>query len=317
MNNLKKVISVFDTMLLLVIGLFGTAGLMGFNHSDQESSFSAPVSRETLAELVERSKKLKDELNAREKEAAALEKKPTLDPNITQSLEKLQADLVYAEQTRQVCEKTESAQKDIHSRLNQAAETLQKSYEQRRCLALLKANIEAFNRQYNELKRKKEELEKSIDKADMQHADAHKLQEQIEKIEKEIQSLREQIKKMEEKITEEKPQKSLWWGQYNGPYILLECHEKGVVVYLPDGGSREIETDSTETDRDWLKERIKEIGGAVLVVRPGGFKESYSKFFEILTALALEEKKNDHEINLSFWPIGEDEPISTYMAKGD
>lgn len=320
-NDLKRILPAFDMLLLLVIILFGTAGLMGLNQGPiQKTPSPSEEAKEKLEKLLAQEKQLKDELKTKEDEALALANK-LHDVNehdlSTQSLDDLKSKLALTEQMQQGFNETESKKTEVDNKLDYVGKTFQKRYEQQQLLALFKSKTKDLDNKIEELERKRKELEEKITEADLRRVEVQKLKGQIEKLEEQIKHLQGQIEELEEKIEKIKSHDSLWWGQHRGQYVLLECDGKGVVVYLHNGVSRRIAINASEADIDWLTGKIKQMGGALFAVRPSGFNESYSKFFKILTTFAIKEKENNNEIDLSFWPIKDDELISKYMSRGD
>lgn len=319
-NSLKKVLPVFDLGIILVIILFCTAGLMQVR-DPEPPDIPSQETEEQFAKLLKENEHLESELEAKKTEANDLENKLLAtkegNPN-PQPLETLEAALASAKEKEQSLNEAGSSIKGMNDKFDYVGKAFQKRYEWQKVLELLKSGVKSLDDKIKELEREKQELEKEINEDDLRRAKVQKLKDQIEKLEKQIKHLQQQIKEMKEKIEKIKSDDAPWWGPHRGPYILLECDGKGVVVYLDSGSNRRIAINASEADIDWLRDKIRQISGAVLTVRPSGFEESYSKFFEILTTFALEEEeKNSNEIDLSFWPIRDDEPISKYMSKGD
>jgi DNA polymerase III alpha subunit (gram-positive type) len=305
----KKFISVFDTALLLVVGLIGMAGLMGFQNPPAD-----PCSHGKLKQ----NEQLENELKSKEKEVVELEKQlanmNVIEPNTAQSSESLNAALASAEQIKQECQKSQTIQKDVNDKLNSVEDIVQKSYKQQQLLTMLRTKAGELDSKVKELEIKKTELEKSVSQADIQRSEAKKLQEQIRKQQEENNRLQMDVDKIEK---ESKRHQLLWWGKFTGQYVLLECKEKCAVAYLPDGSNRQISPDSTGADIDWLKEKVKQIGGALLVVRTGSFEESFYKLSSPLEKLVIEEGKKGKKIEYGFWPVEDNVSISNYISKGN
>ena len=72
-NGLKRILPAFDMLLLLVIILFGTAGLMGLNQDPIPDPIPpSEGSKEKLEKLLDQKKQLEDELKAKEDEVRVL-----------------------------------------------------------------------------------------------------------------------------------------------------------------------------------------------------------------------------------------------------
>jgi hypothetical protein len=85
-----------------------------------------------------------------------------------------------------------------------------------------------------------------------------------------------------------------------------------VIVYP---GAKQISLASLTAETDWLKGEIRRVGAVLLVVRPNGFKESYAKFYELLTKFADGEASQGRKIVLSFWPIEAEESVKQYLPE--
>jgi DNA repair exonuclease SbcCD ATPase subunit len=312
MDSSKKMISVFDTALLLVVGLIGMAGLMGF----QNQPADAPNNEKNINKLLEQNKQLENELKSKENEAGELEKQLAsvkIDQNIAQSPDSLNSALASVEQIKQDYQKIEPVQKDVNDKLCSAGDTIQKNYKQKQFLKSLKDKIVEFDGSIKKLEIEKTKLEESVNNIDIQKTQSQDILRQIAEQEKTNKSLDEQVMEMEK---ESKRRQLLWWGNFTGQYILLECNEKGATAYLPDGSTRKIAMEAAEADIDWLKEKIKRTGGVLLAVRTGGFEESYYKISPPIEKLVIEEQKKGNKIEYGFWPVEDNENISNYISRG-
>jgi len=177
----------------------------------------------------------------------------------------------------------------------------------------LKNRIESLKQKIQKLERVKEALEKAVTETDRNRVKAQELKEKIETLQKEIKRLTAKIKELEEQGKANQPEEqSIFGGEYKGPYVLLECDDKGVVVY-PE--KKRVPLEASGDEIEWLKQQIRAVGAAKLFVRPSGFEKSYAKFYEVLTVFADKEEAKGRTIILSFSPVEAEEAIEKHLRK--
>lgn len=299
-TSMNKVLPAIDMLLVLVVILFSTAGLVRSLPPEQPE------------EEQKEYKRLKDELVSKEGLANDLQQQlQVLNECSSTSLEKLKATLTEAEARQQQHAKNEKDFSEVRGKLGQLRDRLnaQKMPE------FMKNQIEALKQKMQKLERVKEALEKAVTETDRNRAKAQKLKEKIETLQEEIKRLKAKIKELEEQGKAYPPDDpSIFGGEYKGPYVPLECDDKGVVVY-PD--KKRVPLEASGDEIEWLKQQIRAVGAANLFVRPSGFEESYTKFYEVLTVFADKEEAKGRTIILSFSPIEAEEAIEKHLRKED
>ncbi len=297
-SEVNKVLPAIDMLLVLVVIMFSTAGLV--------RSLTPPAN----IELQEEYKRLKDKLASKEELANNLDQKLQVLNNCSSvPLEKLQATLTETETKQYQLAQTEKNLAEVRSKLDQLLNII----EPQKMCEFLKDQIETLKQKIQQLEQERDTLKDGIAGIDPKRANIQVLQKKIDELNKEIERLKKIIKEVEEKVKKTSvEQGSPFGGSYTGPYVLLECDDKGVVVY-PD--KKRVPLKASDEEIDWLKQQIRAAGAAALVVRPSGFEESYAKFYKVLTDFADNDKAKDKTIILSFWPIEAEEAIEKYLRK--
>jgi hypothetical protein len=303
--NVGRILPVFDTLLLLVTTLFGTAGLL---RSIEPSPGDGSVQKESSAERD----RLAAEVEAKRGEANELEKKLRDQQRYDGlGLDALQTLLQTAGSKQEKLAEIQGIITDVHGKLEGAKTVVQDKYNS----VTLEDAIKALKLQIEQLERRKHDLENEITQEDRRRAEIQELQRKLEAIQSEIRRLKALIEELEQKPKDPTPsggRLGLFRNYHRGPFLLLECDDKGVMVYP---GSKRIAVDSSAVERDWLKEQVRRTGAAQLLVRPNGFKDSYAKFYELLTELADKEESAGKKIILNFWPIEANESIQEYLPE--
>lgn len=236
-----------------------------------------------------------------------------LEPNLLKECSGLELDtlenlLQAAASKQEQVAKMQQTLTDMCGRLDAAKKTLQDNHN----FIVLESAIRALKVEMEQLDRQRQELANKINDDDIERAKLEELQKKLEDIQAEIERLKEAIENLEKKPPS-KPGRPLGGIRiYNDPFILLECDDKGVIVYP---GNKRIPLDSSAEETDWLKSEIRSVGAVLLAVRPSGFKESYAKFYELLTKFADEEASQGEKIVLSFWPIEAEEAVKQYLPE--
>jgi predicted nucleic acid-binding Zn-ribbon protein len=230
----------------------------------------------------------------------------TLDECSSLGINALKTLLQAAASKQEQVVKMQQALTDMCGRLDAAEKTLQDKHNS----IVLENMIRTLIAEIEQLERQRQELANKINDDDIECAKLQELRKKLDDIQAEIERLKVAIAKLEEKP----PSKSgrYFGGDYHGPFILLECDDKGVVVYP---GSKRIPLESPAEETDWLKGEIRRVGAALLVVRPSGFKESYAKFYELITKFVDGEASQGKKIVLSFWPIEAEESVKQYLPE--
>lgn len=229
-----------------------------------------------------------------------LEECSSLDLNTLRTL------LQEAANKQELVAKMQQTLTDMCGRLDAAKKTLQDKHN----FIVLENMIRTLMAEIEQLERQRQELANKITEDDIERAKLQELRKKLEDIQVEIERLKVAIAKLEEKPPSNPGR--YFGGGYRGPFILLECDDKGVVVYP---GSKRIPLASLAAETDWLKAEIRRVGAALLVVRPSGFKESYAKFYELITKFVDEEKSQGKNIVPSFWPIEAEESVKQYLPE--
>jgi len=296
--NVGRVLPVFDTLLLLVTTIFGTAGLLRSMEPDSKDLMSPE--RDRLATEVKVKMAEADELAKRLdglRQCGAL------------TLDALQT-LLYTAGSRQ--EKLAEIQRII-AEARGKLEGVQTTVQDKFNAVTLENTIHALKAQIEQLERRKQDLEKEITQEDRQRAEMQELQRKLEAIRGELETLRIRIAELELKDPPPSGGRlGLFRNYHRGPFLLLECDDKGVVVYP---GSKRIVVGGSTAEMDWLRDEVRRTGAAQLLVRPAGFKESYAKFYELLTEWADKEESAGKTIILNFWPIEANESIQEYLPE--
>jgi len=291
--NAGKILPVFDTLLLLVTTIFGTAGLLRSVEPDRPDPNSPACDR------------LMAEVDAKRAEAEELAKK--LD-GVRRSgdlgLDALQTLLQAASGKQEKLAGIQAIITDARGKLEDAKTVAQDKYNS----VTLENAIRDLKRRIEQLERRIQDLQNEVTEEDRKRAEIQELQQKLEAALLEIERLEAQLRNPPDQPT----RGGRFGGGYHGPFILLECDGKGVVVYP---GSKRMVVGSPVSEMSWLKDEVRRVGAAQLLVRPDGFKESYAKFYGLLTELADVETPTGKKIVLSFWPIEANESIEEYLPE--
>jgi hypothetical protein len=302
-SKIGRIIPVFDTLLLLVTIVLGTAGLLYSVQppmSDAGNDLSGEIDR------------LMADLAARRREAEELEKRlPARAEQGGPGPDALQTLLQAAASRQEKVVEMQRTLTEIHGTLDGAKGVLVDQHN----AAVLENAIAALRAEMERLERQRQELANKITAEDRERAKAQELQKKLEDLRAEMERLRALLAELEAQAAQHAAQKPRRWfgGSYRGPFLLVECDDKGGVVYP---GRKRILTENLTAETDWLAGEVRRVGAALLVVRPGGFKEPYAKFYALLTKLAEQGTSQGRTIVLSFWPIEADESIEPYLPEG-
>jgi len=302
--NVGRILPVFDTLLLLVTALFGTAGLL--------RSMEPPGDGRVQKELSGERDRLVAELESKKAEANELAKNLNglAAPGNT-GLDALKTLLQAASGTQNRITEMQQALVEGRGSLDGAKAVVQDRYNS----VALENTIRALKAQSEQLERRKRDLEYEITQEDRQRAEMQELQRKLDAIQSEIRRLKALIEELERKLgdaTSSGGPLGLFGNYHRGSFLLLECDDKGVVVYP---GSKRIVVGASAVEMDWLKDQVRRTRAAQLLVRPNGFKKSYATFYELLTELADKEASPDKKIILNFWPIEASESIQEYLPE--
>jgi len=301
-THVNKVLPAIDMLLVLVVVLFATAGLL-------RSVPPEGVDPNAYEALLAEQDRLDTEIKSKKAEAARFEQDlEDLESQDLPSPKTLETLLHAASGKQERIAESQLIVADMRDKLNDVKEVLQEKHQ----AVTLEKEIKRLKKEIERLEREKEVLERKVTEDDIEKGLVQALLGKLEEMKQDMERLKERLAELE-KEAKEKADRPLWQGDHDGPYLLLECDDKGIVVYP---GENRIVLDAPEYRIDRLKSEVKNVRGAVLVTRPSGFVEAHRKFYGILTGLAKEEAEKDEKIVLSFWPIAEDEPISHYMFKG-
>ncbi|UCE48773.1 MAG: DUF4407 domain-containing protein [Phycisphaerales bacterium] len=301
-TNINKFLPALDMLLVLVFVFFATAGLLrsvpsmaGIDPNEYEA-LQAEQSR-----LQAEVKSKKAEVAELEQDLADLESQDAPPPKTLETL------LNAASGKQERVAEGQLMVADMREKLDGVKRTIEDSHN----AVVLERKIEVLKKKIEQLEREKKELEDEITDSDRERAEILRLQ-------KRLAGLLEEIKRLEALLGPNPPRwerskESAPWPDWFPPrFLLLECDDKGVLAYP---GNRRIRLTAMKEGTKWLEGEVKRIGAAVLVVRPSGFKESYAKFYTLLTELANKEKTKQRKIVLSFWPIEANESIELYLPQ--
>jgi len=185
--------------------------------------------------------------------------------------------------------------------------------------AALHNHLAVLDARIKDLLAKKGELEKQIDQHGKRLADAQKARRDIEKARQEIAAINERIAKLE--VPKSDTTLGLI-GSYKGPYVLVECIDKAVLVYLPkrdnpEKPDRRIAMDAPKADIDWLLGEVPRVGCVVLVARPDGwFNNSYRKFNGLFRDYLENRPEGEKAFKFASFPTEATEPIANFVWKG-
>jgi len=301
-TNVNKVLPAIDMLLVLVVVLFATAGLLRSVPQEgvDPNAYEALLAEQDRLDTEIKSKKI--EANKLEQDLKDLESRDAASPETLETL----LNAAGGEQERIAGAKIVIS--DIHEQLNCVKRTVEDSHN----VVVLERKIEVLKRKIEQLEHEKEALTNQVAANDLEILKIQELQNEIDDLNKEIEQLKKKIRKVEKPGAPAPEKPSPFGGGYKGPFVPLECDDKGVVVY-PD--KKRVPLEASGNENEWLKQQIRKKGAAALFVRPCGFGKSYAKFYEILTLFADKEEANGKTIVLSFWPIETEEAIEKYLPK--
>jgi hypothetical protein len=295
--SVSRILPVFDTLLVLVTAIFGTAGLLRLVEPDTDAPMSSERAR--LVAEVETARAQVKELEERRRE---------LDGCRDLDLDTLKALHQEAGDKQEELGEIQEMIADARGKLENVKTAVQDKCDS----VTLENTTETLKRQIESLNCEKEELAKKVTQTDLDQADAKTRRERLKNLNKEIEELTTVIAQLQRQI-DQQPDRNGLGGSYTGAYVLIECDDRGALVH-PD--RKRISLEPLEADIDWLKSQIKTVGAVALLTRPSGFEKSFDKFYDILTGFANERKSQGQDIVLILWPIESDETIEKYLSKG-
>ena len=278
-NAISKVLPAIDMLLVLVVVLFSTAGLM------RSLNGMTPDPNDPNAALAEEIEKQKELLRGLEQQLRTLQQ-------CDDSVPELEA---YRRKIVQ--------QKD---HIAQAEEGLNEVVTEVHTISL-QHRIQQMTARSERLEKERQQLEQALRDLEADRVASHQLQRELEALEAEIRRIQAEIEKKGGRV---------WPGGsgYNGPYVLLECDDKGVVIYP---GAERVPLDAPDEEMEALKERIGKKGAVLLLARPSSFKKSFDHFRPMLSRFVREKRQSGKNIVLTYWPIAEKASIEKYIPQGD
>jgi uncharacterized protein YlxW (UPF0749 family) len=167
--------------------------------------------------------------------------------------------------------------------------------------------LESFRETVRQLQQQQEHLNAKL--AAAKNDRAH-----VAALRKELEALTREIPALEKELAKRRSGHPWPTGSYAGPYVLIECNDRGAVIY-PE--KRQLPLDLSEDQKSWLCDQVRQAGAALILARPSSFQKSYGQFEGLVGELVNAQEKKGVTIALTLWPIEEHASIEKYVPKGE
>ena len=278
-NAISKALPAIDMLLVLVVVLFSTAGLM------RSLNGMTPDPNDPNAALAEEIEKKEERFRELEQQLRTLQQ-------CDDSVPELEAHRRKIVQQKDHIAQAEEGLSEVITEVSNIS---------------LQHQIQQMTERSKRLEKEKRGLEQALRDLEADRVASHQLQRELEALEAEIRKIQAEI---------EKKGGPVWPGGsgYNGPYVLLECDDKGVVIYP---GAERLPLDAPKKEMEALVERTRKKGAVLLLARPSSFKKSFDHFRPKLEQVFWEEEEKGQEFVLTYWPIAENTSVEKYIPQGD